>query len=485
MRDATVPHLPAVLARQAERYPDLPAVSTDDGRTLSYLDWQMRAIAVAAALRHRVERGDVVALPFPAEHWTAYAPAYIGCQLAGAIPAPVRPSMSSAEWSRLGQRVAGVLVPGEPVSGLPAKQWSMADLTPCAQATDLPGPSPTAHVMFTSGTTGEPKAIAVEHAELLDGSDLPASWAGCALAHVMAPGVAAGTEGALLLALKSGMNAATVTPMEPARLIRLIVRPDVRVVLLVPATAQLVIATGLLPPAVEHVRLVMVMGSSCPPSALAKLSRVFPRGRVVSHYGVTEAGVAQLLMPFDPARPFAAGRPVGATEVRIVRGGVDIPTGETGEVVLRRRGVPQRRYLGADGASVFAADGWVHTGDLGRLDADGYLHLLGRIKDIVIRGGQNIVPAEAEQALLALEQVEDAAVFGVAHRLWGEMLVAAVVPAGASPLQPGPLRRALRSSLQSFKVPSRIFPVPAIPRTAAGKPDRRRLFAAYQNWTRS
>lgn len=475
-------HVPALLEQRSRRYPDLPAVSVNDDPPLTYRSWWTRAVAVAAGLHGRVAPGAVLALPFPARRWAAYAVAYVGCQLAAAVPALVRATMPAAEWAELAPLLDGVLTPtpGTSVAGIPAaNQFTLDSLHPAPGAAGtVPGPGPIAHVVFTSGTTGTPKAIAVQHAELLDGSDLPAAWAGTALFHVMAPHATAGTEGALMLALKSGMHATTVSPAEPDRLVRRLTAPDTRVALMVPSVAQLVVGSGLLPARVEQVRLVMLMGSAAPPAVLHRLSRHFPRGRVLSHYGATEAGAAQLLMPYDRARPFAAGRAVGRTEVRIVRDGVDVPAGEIGEVLLRRRGTPQRRYLDRD-AATFAADGWVHTGDLGRLDPDGYLFLLGRLKDIVIRGGQNIVPAETEQALLGLDGVQDAAAFGVPHDQWGEMLVAAVVMAPGRPFEPAALRRALRASLPPFKVPSRIFPITAVPRSAAGKPDKQRLREGY------
>ncbi|MGB6164843.1 MAG: class I adenylate-forming enzyme family protein [Pseudonocardiaceae bacterium] len=493
-RRSRPPHLPALLAHQADAHARQAAVSVSRGAPLSYGVWWQRAQAASKFLRARIQPGGLIALPFPSDAWPEYCVAYIACQLAGGVPVPSKAEMSPREWDRLidSCRIAHVVVP-DASPALPPSVVSRAIIWPFDQidrgyapGSGAPQPMRTpvcdvAHVLFTSGTTGEPKAIAATHTELLGGSSLPPTWAGRTLVHVMGPAAAAGTEGAMLLALKSGLHATTVAPLEVASLAEKIVDPGTSVVLLTPSVAMMCIRSGLLSATVPQVKLVMLMGSATPDWVMRELTRYFAGGTVLSHYGATEAGAAQLLMPFDRRRPGAAGQAVGATEVRVTVDGRDVASGEVGEVLLRRKGVPQRSYLQEYPSSlpVFEADGWVHTGDLGYLDEDGYLYLLGRKKDIVVRGGQNIAPVEVEAELTAHPEVAEAAAFGVPHELWGEMLVAAVVLRETGAVTSAELRRTLRSQLAAFKVPSRIVMVDSLPRNDAGKVEKTRLREIY------
>ncbi|WP_271189210.1 class I adenylate-forming enzyme family protein [Dactylosporangium matsuzakiense] len=477
-----------MLARQAAIRGAFPAVSVGLRAPLTFGEWWHGARTVSEHLRERVRPGDPVALPFPAELWPEFCVAYIGCQLAGAIPVPCKARMSPGEWEALvnGCGVTLVVRPEgstTPLSaaGIPVRHFD--DLL--RPHPDQLGPatvSATAHVLLTSGTTGTPRAVAASHAELLTGSTLPPAWAGTTLVHSLGPATAAGAEGAMLLALKSGLHATTVAPVRADDLIGKIADTSARIVLLTPAVAMMCIQVGLSGRVADHVKLVMLMGSATPEWTMQELVRYFCGGVVMSHYGATEAGSAQLLMPYDPRRPTAVGRAMGDTEVRIVQDGSLAEPGRAGEVMLRRRSVPQRRYASAPAEperSAFAEDGWVRTGDLGYLDPNGYLHLLGRQKDIVIRGGQNIAPVEVEAALTAHPDVASAAAFGVPHDLWGEMLVAAVVLRGSNPVGAADLRRFVRSRLDAYKVPSRIVLLDSLPCNESGKVRKDVLRVAY------
>lgn len=485
-------HIPALLERQARLHPERSAVSVNDREPLTYLAWWRRAQGTARSLRARLRPGDPVALPFSADLWPEYCVAYVAAQLAGAVPVPVRPDTSAREWRALFEdgAVGHVLAPdtaGRFAAGtLPRAQVLTIAESPDPDAVEAaPFPldrvSDTAHVLPTSGTTGTAKPVATCHTELLDGGGLPPGWAGATLVHVMAPASAAGTEGAMLLGLKCGMHVTTVAPVDCAPLMEKVDEPSTRALLITPAMALRCLRGGFMSGSVEHVKLVMVMGAAAPPHVLQELDRYFVSARVLSHYGATEAGTAQLLMPFDRNRPGAVGRAVGRTQVRIEMDERLLPPGEVGEVLLRREGVPPRRYFGRPDLSrrVFRSDGWVHTGDLGFIDEDGYVHIRGRKKDIVIRAGLNIAPVEVEEALTDRPDVDDAAAFGVPHPLWGEILIAAVVPKqGADPTEDA-LFAALRGEFASFKVPSRIMVMETLPRNAGGKVNRAALRETY------
>ena len=123
----------------------------------------------------------------------------------------------------------------------------------------------------------------------------------------------------------------------------------------------------------------------------------------------------------------------------------------------------------------FTSDGWFRTGDLGRLDADGYLEIVGRAKDLVITGGLNVYPKQVEQALMELDGVADCAVVGLPDADLGERVVAVVVAAPGTMLDPADLRDALRTSLAGYKVPKQVFLAPSLPRNTMGKVEKARL----------
>jgi acyl-CoA synthetase (AMP-forming)/AMP-acid ligase II len=218
------------------------------------------------------------------------------------------------------------------------------------------------------------------------------------------------------------------------------------------------------------IRFVRSCSSALSPDLFRRLEDLY-QAPVLEAYGMTEASHQMTSNPLPPGRhlPGSVGVPAGA-EVRIVgKAGRDLPAGQPGEVAVRGPGLTPG-YLGdaeANAESFF--DGWFRTGDRGRLE-DGYLRLEGRIKELIIRGGENISPGEVEDALKAHPAVTDAACFGIADDKYGQVVGAAVVlRAEADPAQ---LRASCRASLADFKVPKVIHVVNEIPRTPTGKVQR-------------
>jgi len=218
------------------------------------------------------------------------------------------------------------------------------------------------------------------------------------------------------------------------------------------------------------IRFVRSCSSALSPALFGRLEELY-QAPVLEAYGMTEASHQMTSNPLPPARhlPGSVGVPAGA-EVRIVdRDGRDLPAGQPGEVAVRGPGLTPG-YLGdpeANAESFF--DGWFRTGDRGLL-ADGYLRLEGRIKELIIRGGENISPGEVEDALKAHPAVSDAACFGIDDDKYGQVVGAAVVLKGEA--DPAQLRARCRASLADFKVPKVIHVVEEIPRTPTGKIQR-------------
>jgi acyl-CoA synthetase (AMP-forming)/AMP-acid ligase II/aryl carrier-like protein len=199
---------------------------------------------------------------------------------------------------------------------------------------------------------------------------------------------------------------------------------------------------------------------------------------VIESYGMTEAASQITSNPLPPRsrKPGCAGLPAGP-ELKILKeDGREAGAQETGEVLIRGENVITAYGDGSAPSSAFA-DGWLRTGDLGYLDEDGYLFITGRSRDLIDRGGLKVAPREVEEALLRLPGVRETAVFGVAHPRLGEDVAAVVVGDRPGSVNEAELRQQLFASLSSYKVPSRIREVDAIPLSPAGKRKRSGLAA--------
>jgi acyl-CoA synthetase (AMP-forming)/AMP-acid ligase II len=170
------------------------------------------------------------------------------------------------------------------------------------------------------------------------------------------------------------------------------------------------------------------------------------------------------------------GRPLPDVEVRILNtAGADVAPGEIGEIVVRTPRAMKGYFSPDDATAPTIVDGWLHTRDMGWMDADGYLYLAGRKDDLIIRGGENISPAEVEAVLYTHPGIEEAAIVGVPDVNWGEQVMAIIVPKAGSPLTAEEVIDWCHQRLASFKKPAIVRFVPALPRNALGKVLRREL----------
>ena len=224
-------------------------------------------------------------------------------------------------------------------------------------------------------------------------------------------------------------------------------------------------------------RVIRSASSILPPNVTGELEALFGVP-VIDTYGMTEAASQIAANPMGRRKPGSVGRPAGAEIAIMDREDRRLPAGKRGEIALR--GPTITRGYDNDAAATETAfrDGWFHTGDLGYLDQDGYLFIVGRIKDIINRGGQKVAPAEVEQMLLSHPDVVEAAAFSIFHRRLGEDVAAAVVLRQDAKVSAHSLRDFARERLARFKVPSLIHFVSEIPKGPAGKIKRDELVAA-------
>jgi long-chain acyl-CoA synthetase len=312
-------------------------------------------------------------------------------------------------------------------------------------------PAPdTAVALFTSGTTGEPKRIELSHellrrnAEYLAGAlgltEDDVLWGSAPLSHVF------GMTGCMNLAIALGATLVLVRRFDARDALDTIEREGVTVFMGVPAmlTALVTAAaeTGRRPP----LRLAHCGGAPLPLDTLQAFEETFG-GPVLEGYGMTEAGgVVAVNHAGEPRKPGSVGTAAAGQELQIA---------EDGEVLV-----------GLDGR-------WLATGDVGRIDDDGYLFLLDRMKDVILRGGYTVYPRQVEEALVAHPAVREAVVVGVPHPTLGEEVAALVVPAGAC--DPDELRAFARGRVAAYAYPRLIVLVDDLPRSPNGKVLRREI----------
>jgi acyl-coenzyme A synthetase/AMP-(fatty) acid ligase len=346
---------------------------------------------------------------------------------------------------------------------------------------DICAPTDVAQILYTSGTTGRPKGVAATHANLVHG--FIADPRRLALAHSdrFLHAFPIGTNAAqtmLLGALTSRPTCLCLAQFTPLRFARLIESSRAGTVFVVPTMAIELINSGALAGRdTTAVRLVGSTAAPLPPAVAEKLAAVFPAATIVNYYTSTEAAPTQTTMIFDPARRDAVGRAVGGQVMITDDSGQAVPPGGTGQVWLRADH-PRSYYRDEAGSAATFRGHWVRTGDVGRIDSEGYLYLLDRDVDIVKSGAHKISTVEIEAALYEHPVVAEAAVVGVAHPVLGSALAAVVV---ARPDTTGPpltlpdLRRFLTGRLADHQLPARLEMVDHLPRNEAGKVLKREL----------
>jgi len=343
-------------------------------------------------------------------------------------------------------------------------------------------------LMYTSGTTGLPKGVMLSHANVLDSLAImgaePLHLGPEDVVYAPAPMFHITGIGPVLRAVQTGARLIVSGLFDPDAAVRIMAREGVTYTTLAPAMIQACLAAPSLAQApLTALRTIVYGGSPISPETLHE-ARARIGCEFVQCYGLTETtGPITVLTPDDhhPDRDLllSCGRPPEGIAVRIEGpDGAVLPAGETGEIVVSGPIVMQGYADDPEATGRTIAAGWLRSGDAGYLDADGYLFIRDRVKDMIVSGGENIYPVEVENALAAHPQVRDVAVIGVPDPRWGETVMAIVV-AEQPDADPDDIMDFCRSRIAGYKCPRRIAMVDSLPRNAAGKVLRRDLRAPY------
>jgi long-chain acyl-CoA synthetase len=396
---------------------------------------------------------------------------------------------------------------GADAGDLPAGARRWEDLVRPGPGVTLPdvevGPDDDATILYTSGTTGRPKGAVSTHRALVhalmafgcrvavdvvrraaSGGDAQAATTGPARRPVLILVVplfhVTGLVPVMLGSFISGNELVMMYRWDPERALELIERERVTSLVGVPTQSwDLLESPRFGDFDTSSLASVGGGGAPMPPQMVERLDRSFARGRPSIGYGMTETNAYGPGHSGDDLvrKPTSTGRAVPVMQVEIRDpDGRALATGEVGEIWLRGPNLFRGYWRRPEATAEALVDGWLRTGDVGRVDDEGFLYIQDRLKDMILRGGENVYCAEVEAALYEHPDVHEAAAFGVPHERLGEEVAAAVVPRAGAVLTADDLVGFLRDRLAAFKVPTRwILADAPLPRSATGKILKRQL----------
>jgi long-chain acyl-CoA synthetase len=490
-------NLSSILDRSAAAQPDRTALRLDD-LTISYQELSDAARRLARMLlANGIEPGDRVGLMMP--NIPAFPVAFFGALTAGAVVVPMNPLLKAREVAYyLADSGAKLILAWRDVAGEAAKgaadagtevfgvddvdlRTVLAGVLPDVTSAEKDD-SDDAVILYTSGTTGQPKGAQLTHGGLARNARLTAEtllhnepndvMMGCLpLFHVF------GLTCGLNATVTAGGTLTLLPRFDAGKALDIIERDRVTIFEGVPT-----MYAGLLhhPKAdsarTDSLRLCVSGGAAMPVEILRAFEEKF--GCIILEgYGLSETSpVASFNHPDKVRKPGSVGTPVEGVEMRLFTdAGGDVPQGEVGEIAIRGHNVMKGYWGKPDATAAAIPDGWFRTGDLGRIDEDGYYFIVDRKKELIIRGGYNVYPREVEEALHEHPAVAEVAVIGMPHAELGEEVGAAVALKPGASATAADLQQFVKERVAAYKYPRRVWLVDSLPKGPTGKILRREV----------
>jgi len=481
-----------------------------DGRRLSYAHVADRVARMASALsRLGLRRGEGVAVlgPNSPEVWMAHAAAMVlGCHYT-----PLHPLGSTDDHAFVSDdSEAAMLVVGPDFAGRAAEiraaapsvrnvltlgpggdhpdLLALADREPATALTAVAEESDLAALPFTGGTTGRPKGVMLPHRSLVHNAWMTlAHWQ---LPHevrlLAATPISHGAGPLVVPTLMRGGTVVLIPGFDPERYVDTVARERITFTFLVPTMIYTLLDRAALDPsALASLETVVYGAAPMSPSRLAQAVELMGR-KFLQLYAQTEAPntvTALLKEEHDPDRPDllgSCGRPLAGVDVALLdEQGVAVEPGGVGEICVRGKLVMDGYWRRPELTAEVLRDGWLHTGDMARADAQGYLSIVDRKKDMIVSGGFNVYPREVEDVLVTHPAVANAAVIGVPHERWGEAVTAVVRLRDGTPCSEAELIALVRERKGPVQAPKAVEFVDDLPLTPLGKVDKKALRAQY------
>ncbi len=485
-------NLAQIVTEAAEASPDAIAIKLDDVE-MSYAALNEGSARMAGVLAEKgIEAGDRVGVMLPN---VPYFPiAYYGALRLGAVVVPMNVLLKEREtgfylsdpgakavvaWGDFGQAAeAGAAEAGaEAILVNPGEfEELLGGADPIHDVADRSGDD-TAVILYTSGTTGKPKGAELTHANLhrnctIAGSELGGFGPEDKLLGALPLFHSFGQTCTLNAGIAHRAMLSMIPRFDPAKALEIIERDKITVFQGVPTMYNGMLAV---PDRdkfdVSSLRLCMSGGSAMPEEVMRAFEEAF--GCIVLEgYGLSETSpVASFNHPDKERKPGSIGTPIDGVEMKVVDdGGGDVPEGDVGEIVIRGHNIMKGYWNRPDATEEsIDSDGWFKSGDMAKVDSDGYFFIVDRKKDLIIRGGYNVYPREIEEVLYEHPSVREAAVVGVPHPDLGEEVGAAVALKEGESAEPEELQGFVKEQVAAYKYPRLVWLVDELPKGPTGK----------------